>query len=176
MISPGTYRARCTGPTDAQWGVSQNGNLQLALVFDLLDEAVAGQRITWIGTFAVGKATDFTLQALENCGWQGSDPTADLTGIDSQDVELVVDTEAGQDGVMRARVRWVNRPGSGRIKFKQPVGPSELGAFSQEIRGAVAARRAGNRSAAPARPRGPAPRGQYPDEDYGGAGEDDLPF
>ena len=134
------------------------------------------QRITWIGTFAPGKATGFALDALENCGWKGNDPTADLTGIDSQDVELVVDAEAGQDGVMRPRVRWVNRRGSGRIKFKQPIGPGELGAFRDEIRGAVAARRATGGQRGVARP---PTRGAPLPAEYGASTEDEdgsIPF
>ena len=33
MINPGNYRARCTGPADAQWGVSQNRNLVLSAMW-----------------------------------------------------------------------------------------------------------------------------------------------
>ena len=73
----------------------------------------------------------------------------------------------------------MNRPASGRIKFKQPLDRGGLAAFSQEIRGAVAARKATKgapQAAAPSGPRVPPAGGQYPDADYGMAGDDDIPF
>jgi hypothetical protein len=140
-IEPGTYRAKCTGTKDAQWGVSKNGNVQLALVFAFAEGELLGQEITWIGTFAPGKATDIAIQAIENCGWDGTDPTESLDGIDKNDVNLVIGLEADQDGKMYPRVQWVNKPGNGRIKFQQPVSAKELKAFSPDIRGAVAMRR-----------------------------------
>jgi len=160
MIDPGRYRARCTGPNDAQWGMSANGNLQVALLFELLDES--NQRMTWVGTFAAGKATEFALQALENCGWTGNDPTQDLTGVDSEEVELAVAHEEDQEGVTRARISWVNKPGSGRIKFKQPLQLGELAAFSADLRGAVAARRQGGGVQQSARRQ--APEGSNPND------------
>ena len=171
MIQSGRYMARCTGPADASWGMSQNGNLQLALVFELLE---GGQQLSWVGTFASGPATDICLQALENCGWKGTDPIEDLSGIDSEEVELVVVEEEDLEGNLRTRVRWVNRPGAGRIKFKHPVGPAELAAFKGEIRAAVAAKRAGG---PPARSQGHAQQNRLPNDDFGPMPkDDDIPF
>lgn len=173
MIEPGRYRARCTGPADAQWGVSQNGNPQLALVFKFLDRE--GFEMTWIGTFAPGAATNIALQALENCGWQGIDPTEDLSGIESEEVELVVKSELDLEGNPRLRIAWVNRPGYGRIQFTQPAGPAELAAFKGDIRAAVAARRSGAR---PTRSQERTQRqSRPPNDDFGPMpADDDIPF
>lgn len=182
-IQQGTYRAKCTGPKDAQWGVSKAGNVQLALVFAFADEELRGQEITWVGTFAPGKATDIAIQALENCGWDGVDPTESLEGIDRNDVMLVIDLETSEDGnTTFPKVKWVNRPGNGRIKFQQPVAAAELKAFSKDIRGAIAMRRQKQGKPRPTQPQmtraqGSKPVGPDPAEDFGPTEYgDEIPF
>lgn len=192
MIQAGKYRARATSIEDVSFGVSKQGNLQIAVVFDLLDEHVAGQTISWVGTFADGKATDIAIKALEACGWQGEDPTESLDGITDNEVVLVVENETGEDGKVYAKVSWVNRPGAGRVKFKQPISGQELRVFGADIKRAVTANRAMSGGGQPRqqsaqRPaqnrqqplRQPSQRGAgFPSEDYGptGVGDDDLPF
>lgn len=155
-IEPGTYKGRCiedvTQP--ARLGRSSGGNEQIALAFELYspDGDTLGT-MDWIGTFAPGKTTDITLRALDACGWTGADPS-DLTGITDNEVELVVQREADQNGVERTRIRWVNRPGAGRIEFKTKLGAQETKALGAQLKGQIAAMRAarGGRS-------GPAPSG-----------------
>ena len=190
MIQPGKYRARATGAEDVQFGVSAKGNLQIGVLFELLDEEMAGQTISWVGTFAEGKSTDISIKALEACGWQGDDPTESLEGISTNEVILVVEHEAGEDGRVYAKVAWVNRPGAGRVKFKQPINGQDLRVFGADIKRAVMANRAFNsggsqaRSQQAQRPAGNQQRppqqqrsGKFEDPDYGTrAGDDDLPF
>lgn len=151
-IEPGTYRARCTGPDDVQWGYSANGNLQIGLVFVLLDEPYANRKMSWRGSFANEKSTEFTLQALENCGWKGEDPITSLDGVDSEEVELVVEDEFNeQNGQTFARVRWVNRPSGGKVSFKQPASKADLSAHRGDIVAAVLERRRNQGTQQPAK-------------------------
>lgn len=188
MIQPGKYRARATSAEDVQFGVSKQGNLQIGVLFELLDEEMAGQTISWVGTFADGKATDIAIKALEACGWQGDDPTESLEGITNNEVVLVIENETGEDGRSYAKVLWVNRPGAGRVKFKQPISGQDLRVFGADIKRAVAANRAMNSGGSPARsqqaqrssgsqqrPPQQQRSGQFEDPDYGPrAGDDDV--
>lgn len=137
MIEAGNYRARCTGEQDVQFGLSRSGGEQIAITFDLLDGEgrATGQQITYFGSF-VGGALKHTKDALRNCGWQG-DSLMDLTGIDSCEVELrVVHKEF--EGVPRAEVSFVNKPGggSGAVKFKNAMTDEQRAAFAARMRGA----------------------------------------
>lgn len=182
MIQPGQYRARSTGPQDVSFGVSASGNLQIAVVFEFIDEALAGQTIVWVGTFAPGKSTDITIQALENCGWTGDDPTKNIDGIDGNEVILVIENDTNDKGDIYPRVKWINRPGAGRIKFKRPAEGAELRAFGAEIRAATLARRAAQWTARPeqrqALPPAKKKTNTYDDADYGASPstDDDFPF
>jgi hypothetical protein len=187
-MEPGKYRAKAT--QDVQFGVSANGNLQIAVCFELLSGEHAGRTISWVGTFGDGKSTEITIKALESCGWKGIDPTEDLTGITDNEVELVVENETGNDGKIYSKVRWVNRPGSGRVKFHRPAEGQTLRAFGTEISQQVRAMRAEsggpaaaqrpnqqqwpNQQKRPPATRNP-PQQQQFDDDCG-APPDDFPF
>lgn len=131
-IEAGKYRAKCTGPQDAQWGRSKNGNMQLALVFDLLD--LPNQQITWIATFTEN-TQDRIADSLDYCGMLDSATLDTLTGVDTNEVELVVEMKEAADGSGKRypQVAWVNKLGGGRIKFQQPVEKSELKGLSREF-------------------------------------------
>lgn len=154
-IEPGTYKARCiedvTKP--ARLGRSNGGHEQIALTFEVYGpEGEVLGTMDWIGTFAPGKATEITLKALDTCGWTGAEP-ADLTGITDQEVELVIASET-YEGKTSTRVKWINRPGAGRIEFKNKLGAQDAKALGAQLKGQIAAMRAarGGRS-------GPAPSG-----------------
>lgn len=194
MIEAGKYKARAVGPNDVQFGTSKNGNEQVAVLFAFTEDALLGQHITWIGAFAPGKATEITIKALRNCGWAGADLT-DMSGIDSEEVELVVVEEADDKGNPRTRVQWVNKPGSGKIEFQSPLAGDGLKAFAARMKGTLlaslqgqqrtqAAPRTGQKptgqaSRAPAQPRAQPQQGGYDGfaEQYSGSGPDsDIPF
>lgn len=170
---PGTYLARCLGAQHAQWGESQAGNLQLALPFVVTSGENEGATITWFGTFKPGKSTELALDALEACGWRGDDPTASLGGVESDEVELVV--ELDENG--RLRVQWVNRPGGG-VRLQKPVAGAALRQLGAHLRGAVVERRRAQGAPHPARPapQRPPPARQAPppasaDDDHMGYGD-----
>lgn len=127
MIAPGTYIARAVS---AELGETKAGNPQIAVEFDTGTDG----RITWFGYFTE-KAQERTLQALRYCGWCGIDLT-DLSGIDRNDVELVVEHES-YEGKTRAKVQWVNKLGG--IGLKSKMSPDKAAAFAARMKGAILA-------------------------------------
>ena len=127
MIAPGTYAARAVS---AGLGETRAGKPQIAVEFDT---GVDG-RITWFGYFT-DKSQERTLQSLRYCGWDGSDLT-DMSGIDSNDVELVIEHET-YEGKTRARVQWVNKIGG--IGLKSKMAPDKAAAFAAQTKGAILA-------------------------------------
>lgn len=126
----------------AEWslGETSQGNPQVVVLFNILDEGAQETRLTWYGYFTE-KTTDKTIESLRICGWQGEDLT-DLTGLDTNEVSLVVedeeytDEQSGQVST-RARVRWVNKAGG--LSVKQPLTGEKAQAFAASMRAAVRA-------------------------------------
>lgn len=137
MIPAGTYRARACAPGEAQLGYTAKGTEQIAVAFTLLQPPFEGQCITWFGYFS-DKATEQTVKALRACGWQGDDLN-DLTGLDANEVDLVIEEETDDQGRVRSRVRWVNRPGDGRVKLQNTMSPEQRKSFAARMRGNVKA-------------------------------------
>lgn len=155
------YRARAK-----EWslGYASTGTPQVAVYFEFLDEGVGGG-ITWFG-FLSEKALESTVRGLRNCGWEG-DELADLTGLDKNEVELVVEMEE-YNGQTRPKVRWVNRAGGAAVK--NAMGEDEAKAFSANLRARIRAidaqekvkAKASGAAAAPTASRPPAPKMKAP--------------
>jgi hypothetical protein len=185
MSKTGVRIARAIGEQGVKFGMSSNNNLQVSVTFQFSreDDEFFGQSITWIGTFAPGKASEIALEALENCGWTGDD-VMDMTGIDANEVELVIVEKFNADKNKNFdEVSFVNRPGANRFTFQQPVEGSALAAQSrilgQNIR-AIRASQGRKLAPAAARPR-PQPAPQIAPAEPGGPplfgrGDDDLTF
>src|SRR6185436_7953269 len=135
VIEAGKYRARAT---DAKLGVAQTGSDTVAVAFELLDHP--GNHITWYGYFTE-KTVERTMEALRYCGWTGDD-VSDLAGIDANEVELVIEHEEDQKGTMRARVKWVNRPGSSKAQLKTEMNDSQKRSFAAKMKGYALASKA----------------------------------
>ena len=132
----GTYRGR---PLGAALGMAGTGNEQVAIEFELLDEA--GARMTYFGTFTE-KATPHTLKALRVSGWRGDD-LADLSSIGGDtapEVFLVVENEEYK-GNWTAKIKWVNSTGG--VALKDPLDADRARAFAAKMRGAVLAHNKG---------------------------------
>jgi len=137
MIPAGNWRAR--GVT-AALGYTKDDNDQIGveLVFSPdQDEDVDGQHITWYGYFTE-KTEASTLKALRTLGWSTND-FCDLTGIDANEVQVVVVHEEGMDGVTRARVRWINPLGGTGLAMKAKMSDDQARAFAERMRGKVLA-------------------------------------
>lgn len=132
-LSKGTYRAR--GITGAL-GFTNNGNPQVAVRLQITDQAHSGETITWYGYFT-DNTTERTLDSLRILGW-AADELSDLTGIDANEVEIVVDEEE-YNGQQKLRVRWINEI---RGPLVAPMTADQLRVFSAKMKGAaVAAKR-----------------------------------
>ena len=137
MIPEGRWRAR---GVNAVLGYTSNDHEQVGveLVFSSdQDEEVDGLHITWYGQFTE-KSEDHTLKALRTLGWAG-DNIADLTGIDRNEVELVVVHEEDLQGVLRARVRFINPVGGTGVAMKNKMSEDQARAFAERMRGKVLA-------------------------------------
>jgi hypothetical protein len=147
-------------------GFAKNGTEQLGVDFVITEGPSEGQHITWWGFFT-DKTADRTIESLRIMGWQGDD-LCDLTGIDQNPVDLVIEAEEYEDkrtGEIRSigKVRWVNRAGG--LSLKDAMSPAQAREFAARMRGKVVSLGAPKRpmASAPAntrptpRPAGPPP-------------------
>ena len=128
LLSIGRHRARA-----AEWalGRSGTGKEQLAILFSLLDRP--GEEITSY-LFFTEATFDITVKSMRACGWRGAD-LSDLTGMDANEVTLVIDHEEDQKGVMRARVRWINTTGG--LAMKATLDKDQARNFAAQMKGKI---------------------------------------
>lgn len=139
MLPEGTFRGR---GVEAALGYTANDKEQVAVDLVFTDDAVPeilGQHITWYGYFT-DKTTEGTLKSLRALGW-ATDDLSDLSGIDANEVYLVVAHEEDQEGQLRARVRWINASGGG-LALKTRMDPGSAKAFAERMKGHVLAAKA----------------------------------
>ncbi len=134
LLPKGTYAARAV---EAALGKTRKGGEQVAVLFEIVDGDAAGRRITWYGYFT-DKTVDRTLESLEHCGWAGAS-IQDLSGVTAREVAIVVDHEEDLEGVLRAKVRWVNSQGGLAMKEKLDLGG--MNALDQRLKGKMLARK-----------------------------------
>lgn len=182
--NPGTYLGR---PVNAVIGTAGTGTEQIAVKFELLD--VPGEFLTWYGFFTE-KSFEITIKALRSCGWTGSDLSEFEYGRPmpfgmNKDVELVVELQAGNDGLPRPKVVWVNAGGG--MGMKNPMKAGEAQAFATRMRARILAFDQGQGSAPPSSPNPPArpnntfsaPPRRYnppPPRPQPPVGDDEIPF
>jgi hypothetical protein len=137
ITEPGKYLARCIDdPLAIRWGRAKSGSEQIALTFALVDNGKpTNATIEWVGGFGSDDSAKITLRALRACGWSGDD-LLDLRGINDCDVEIDVQRDEYQ-GESRLRVRWVNKPGSGRLTFKEQLDDRSKKALAARMRSLV---------------------------------------
>jgi hypothetical protein len=145
----GTYKAKAF---EVMLGESKTKRTPFVGVkFRITEGEFAGQVVKWEGylsetTSGKSKKTpaERTIESLQYCGWMGDDigafATGVLQGLDSNEVELVVEMEDYEDretGEQRQspKVQWVNRPG-GRVQFAgEAVDVAKAKAFGAKFRG-----------------------------------------
>jgi hypothetical protein len=153
MLPIANYRARAI---EGQMGFADTGTEQIAVTFEIIEEGdFEGHTITWFG-FLTEATTERTIKTLIVCGWEGDD-LSDLRGLDRNEVELVIEHET-YNGVKRARVKWVNRPGSGAFVMKRPMTDIQKRALAQKMRGLIVTLR--KQEGAPRSPQSPPPPAQ----------------
>jgi hypothetical protein len=183
MIPKGYYEAVAI---EGQLCEAGTGKPQVAVLFEITEEGeFKGQRRTWYGFFgdeAVFKdgrtLTQVTLESLRNAGWSNDD-ISDIQGLGETNVSLVIDHEPDQNGVVRERVRWVNRPGRGGLKVRNAMSDVAKKSFAAQLKAqAIVSRQ--KSPAVPRTPTGPrnsAPLAKKPDDGFfPPASDDDIPF
>lgn len=183
------YRARACGA--AQFEESGNGNMQIAVPFEIVDDdEFTGEVITWFATMhgtpdKKGKTgKDRVIESLLHMGWQGDDLTELMEISDNEARALmpeVVELVCAPDeynGEWRLKVRWVNKPGAGRASFKEPLSKDGMKAFAAQMRNSLKNARGGQ-----TRPsNGQRSQQPHPNAPRGGGGygepppDDDIPF
>lgn len=128
-------RAR-TNEWDLGKSTARNGEdakEQIAVLFDYVDANGETGSITWYGYFTE-KTWERTLDSLRYMGWKGDD-LGNLDGLDSNEVELVLDVEEYQ-GKRRTKVQWVNRLQA--LALQNPMDQKERQSFASKMRGRIA--------------------------------------
>jgi hypothetical protein len=131
MVKEGTYRATIISHAISE---TKAGDPQAAVTFSF-DADGRSSTMTWFGSFKEGKAREITVKALLVCGLKGNNPAGDLEI--GKEVSIVVEHETGEDGKVRAKVRWVNPLGG--IKNVMPAEMAK--AKLSDLQGAVMAAR-----------------------------------
>lgn len=141
MIPNGKYRARATG---GQWGQSKKkGTIMCRVSFSITEDEHAGATAIWDGYFADNTKAR-AVDSLRHCGCTfPNDNVTDLTGIDKQEVEIVVEVEeyTANDGEVRhrSRVQWVNALGG--LPEDQQLDEAGKAAFAAQMKGLLVASR-----------------------------------
>ena len=113
VTQPGTHKAKTTAASVYE---TKDGALMVAMAFDADDGSSIIERFCLASK--AGDIQQITHRNLrEAYGWDGADPFwLTDTDLSTVDVEIVVENEPDQrTGEMRPRVRWVNKPGFGKM-------------------------------------------------------------
>lgn len=155
-ITNGKYKAKATGAV-VLGKSSVKGTPFIEFYFQIADGPNQGGKVRWTGYLSDGAAAR-TIEALQTCGWQGEDlgefADGELHGLDSSDVQIVVELEEYEDrdtGERRSRpkVQWVNRLSGGALNLQNAMNKDEAGAFGDRMRGLVLKLRQKNPSKGP---------------------------
>lgn len=127
-IEAGRYKGRGIAGSE-QYGTTQNGTDQI--VVDLQLES--GLTVSTFLYFS-DKAAKYSIQRLRALGWSGTD-LADLTGIDSNDVDVDISYEEYQ-GELKMKVNIVT---GGTVTLDRPLDDKGKKAFAARFRAHAAA-------------------------------------
>jgi hypothetical protein len=179
MISAGRHKARAV---EGALGMTGTGKEQVGVMMEITAGEHAGETITWYGFFTE-KTIERTMESLRHMGWSGDD-LSDLTGIDANEVTIVIEHETGDDGKERARVKWVNAGGGG-LAMRDVMDADAAKAFAQRMKGAAIASRQAMGAPPAQRSNGGGQRGGYGSgsggsrggyDDDPGPDDRDIPF
>lgn len=127
MIPAGTYRAQAL---DGHLGHTSKGNEQIVIRFEIIEGPHKDQSILWFGFFS-DACFDRTIQSLRHCGWKGDD-ISELTGIDTREVDVVVEHKE-YNGKVTPSVRWINQVGGGQV-----MNPAQAKDFAESVKARIA--------------------------------------
>lgn len=148
LVPEGFYRAVVSpvsgedGSAPVQFGETNEGKPQVLINFEILDGPYAQRVLPWWGSFnsklpegSKAKQTPMqrTMYSLRLCGWVGDD----IMDVVNQDMgnEVSIQVEhAERDGVVRAKVAWVNKSGGGGVMISKPMAGEALRRFSASVK------------------------------------------
>lgn len=124
-IPAGFYQGRAVAGSE-QYGVSKNGNDQIAL-----DIAIPSLNSTFTTFLSFSEAAaPYAIERLRVCGWKGNDVTK-LVGIDANEVTVQVKYET-YDGKERMKVDIAT--GGGRITLENQMDEKSKRAFAARMK------------------------------------------
>lgn len=176
MLREGKYLATATAVSELEF--SKNGIPQIQILFTT-DE---GQITAWLyfpDDPAKVKAARMSMKSLQALGWKGTNIANVALSDLSEEVEIVVEHEPDLKGEPRARVKWINVPGSGSLVPGTAMSDAQKKVFAEKMKGLCMSVQAAPpvRPAQPAQPtpkREPAQPGPAPMREPGD--ESDFPF
>jgi hypothetical protein len=124
MINAGQHKAKKIG---GDCGYTKGDKPQVAVLFQLIE---SGETITWYGHFTE-KTEKHTLKSLVILG-VASD-FSNIADPSDNEVTLVIEDEADEQGVIRPKVRWVN--GGDAVALSKRMTDGERMAFAQRMAG-----------------------------------------
>lgn len=136
LMPPGHYLAR---GVVALLSETKAGQPQAAATVVILEEGPwSNTQMPWfgpLGDHVEEKHRIRTIESLRSLGWTGDDLSENpLPGIGTLDVSVEVKHEEYQ-GVVRARVAWINKAGA---TFAKPIEANKGKAFAAQMKGLIA--------------------------------------
>jgi hypothetical protein len=117
-------------------GMTRNGNEQLVLLFEVVDEPHKGRELMWNGTFTEASYA-ITHRTLVAMGWKGEDLATFQADVKpGKTFNLYVGHETFE-GKERNRVKSVRPPGM--IALRDQLKPEQRRALSERVKGMIAA-------------------------------------
>lgn len=117
-----------------EWTLGDGEKPFVAVSFKVKDTDGQEKFVSWRGFFTE-KTTERTIESLRYLGFEGDD-LSNLTGLDKNEVELVVEDEE-YEGKIYPRVQWVNKPRGPMVKTV--LEGQKLGAFAAQMKAAFRA-------------------------------------
>lgn len=110
LLAEGRFRARCVSELMTE---TRNLAPQVALQIELLAGPNFGEKGVWFGGFHPN-SEKYTIDALHVCGWQGDgfSPAA-LQACRTNEFDVSIVNEVGQDGVTRSNFKFISALGLG---------------------------------------------------------------
>ena len=116
-------------------GMTRNGNEQLVLLFEVVDEPYKGRELMWNGTFTEA-SYGITHRTLVGMGWKGEDLATFTSDVKpGKTFNLYVGTETF-DGKERNRVKSVRPPGM--LELRDQLRPEQRKQLAERVKGMIA--------------------------------------
>lgn len=112
-------------------GMTRNGNEQLVLLFEVVDEPHKGRELMWYGTFTEASYA-ITHQVLVGMGWKGEDLGTFPADVKPGKTFNILVGHETFDGKERNRVKAVRPPGM--LALRDQLRPEQRRALSDRVK------------------------------------------